>query len=47
MVYTTKYTPIELATAITMILGVYVGVETFKPSVPIRTEKIIEPNDKN
>jgi hypothetical protein len=33
MLYTTHYGPIELATAITMIMGVYVGVETLKPSV--------------
>lgn len=32
MIYTTKYAPIELATAISMMLAVYTGSETFKPS---------------
>jgi hypothetical protein len=36
MVYTTKYTPIDIATAITMIMGVYLGVETIRPStIPV------------
>ena len=32
MIYTTPYKPIELATAISMILAVYTTGETYKPS---------------
>lgn len=32
MIYTTPYSPIELATAISMILTIYTGAETLRPS---------------
>lgn len=34
MVYTTKYNPIELAGAITIITGIYIGAETLRGSTP-------------
>ena len=32
ILYTTDYKPVEIATAVTMILAVYISGETFKPS---------------
>jgi hypothetical protein len=32
--YTTKYDPIELATAITMIFGMYIALQSMRPSPP-------------
>jgi hypothetical protein len=32
MIYTTKYSPMELASAISLILGVYTTAESIKPS---------------
>ena len=32
MIYTTEHTPMEIAGAISMILSIYLGVETYKPS---------------
>lgn len=34
MVYTTKYSPIELAGAISIITGIYIGLQSYRPSTP-------------
>jgi hypothetical protein len=39
VVYTTSYTPIEIATAITLITGVYVGAQSIRPSSTPNTTK--------
>lgn len=40
MVYTTEYSPIEIATAITIIFGMYIAMQTARQSPPDSGDKL-------